>query len=772
MIKLVRSQGKRPIDTGFTDENYNNSFAGVREWLKSGTDATLSMVVPDGVIVLDVDVEPAKSQIQEMNLTQCYQITRNGRHYAFKTDKDYAASTKVITRLGVTVTYRVGRKNCIMIYDKEFKRRKVGWGAMIHTDRLPEFPELMMPLDTRDQRQIVEAVARQLSWAYKDSRVGGDALDMSFAALLLTEVFGMTETYFKSIYEIVFEDRYDEKRTTISYERAAAKIRMGERVQGVGTFVDILKTSQLDHIVALVNMLSHEKDRLETIDAAKSDKIDNVDHIARELSVQMREFPHVDRWYTIEFLREKCLKIRVDWELVAKGNGVKKLTREHYRIVFIDAIKRLIEDSGLGIIFDEAFYVYNGKYWKPIDATDFQCLLRDSVRASGAPILIVGDQDFLKKLYEQAKQEFNGNLKRETSQYTIINLNNTAIKISAGSIDLVKHDKSHGMTYCLPYDYNPEAQCPEFKEKYLDKSLPSKIFQQMIQEFIGYVFIPTYQLKLERVLVLYGGGHNGKSVMYDIIRAMLGTENISGCTIKDLMQEHYRAMLDHKLLNYASESPQGVDNDIFQSLASGEPITVRQKYGKPYEMTDYAKIAFNCNELPQKSSGKDAFYRRFMIIPFTVTITSKDRDASLATRIIRNEMSGVFNWALEGLVRVLKNKGFNNEKEMVKQLKQYQDESDTVMAWIKYVNPSQQVEQHTIYKEYSRYTLESGHKPVAFGKFKDRLVGAGYSLPTENGRHFIDFNNKPRSEEDIKGGEWYDLDAVVTVNDKIVDNDN
>ena len=771
MIKLVRSQQKRPIDTGFTDPDYQADRKGVREWLKGGNDNTLSMVVPDGLVILDVDTEPSKSQIESMRPSDCYQITPHGRHWVFKdTVTDRPATTKVLTRLGVQIdAYRVGGKNCIMIYDPKAPRHKVNWSKLIKatistiaSEGLPALPDVFEPLDTRDMRQVLEACCYQLNWAYRQSMVGGDMLDMACASF----IYDSDAENFHHYYQIIFAEKYDEKRTNISYERIRLKLEAGDKLQGVGTLVDALKVAGQDHIIKLVSIASHIKEQSEK---HKEAEFDNTAKIAQEMVVMMKQFPNESRWFTIDYLKSQLHKIKIDWEYIAHHNGLKKLTKEHYRMIFIETIKSMVEQAELGIIFDEVFYIYNGKYWKPLDATEFDCMLRDTIKISGAPSLMVGEGEFLKKLYQQARETMRGKLKREQADYTIINLNNTAIKITADRVDLIPHHKSYGLTYCLPYDYDPDARCDMFMDRYLRRSLPSETFQNVLQEFLGYVFIPTYQLKLEKVLVLYGGGHNGKSVLYDVMRAMLGRDNISSCTVKDLMQEHYRAVLDHKLLNYASESPQGVDNDIFQGLASGEPTMVRQKYGKQYEMTDYAKIAFNCNELPQKSSGKDAFYRRFLIIPFGVTIKAQDKDPGLANKIIREELSGVFNWVLEGLKRIMTNKKFSHEPEMIKQLKEYQEESDTVMSWIKYGVPTGIMTYEDAYRSYKNYTIDNGHKTVAINKFKDRIVGAGHHFAKDDiGKFYIDWRVKTTREEDVTAvKEWYDMQEVIDVDKHI-----
>ena len=89
-------------------------------------------------------------------------------------------------------------------------------------------------------------------------------------------------------------------------------------------------------------------------------------------------------------------------------------------------------------------------------------------------------------------------------------------------------------------------------------------------------------MKLEKCLVLYGSGKNGKSVFVDIVEALLGKENISHESLSDMCGENgdrSRANLSGKLLNTCSDvAPNAFSGDIFKRIASGEPISTRQLY--------------------------------------------------------------------------------------------------------------------------------------------------------------------------------------------------
>ena len=163
-------------------------------------------------------------------------------------------------------------------------------------------------------------------------------------------------------------------------------------------------------------------------------------------------------------------------------------------------------------------------------------------------------------------------------------------------------------------------------------------------------------------MLLYGTGANGKSVFYEIVRGLLGEQNTSEYSLQSLLMIMVilRAMIANKLVNYASEINGKLEASIFKQLVSGEPVEARLPYGKPFTLTQYAKLIFNCNELPKDVEQTEAYFRRFLIIPFEVTIPEAEQDKQLAQKIIATELSGVFNWVLQGLKRLLKQKRFTD----------------------------------------------------------------------------------------------------------------
>jgi putative DNA primase/helicase len=171
-------------------------------------------------------------------------------------------------------------------------------------------------------------------------------------------------------------------------------------------------------------------------------------------------------------------------------------------------------------------------------------------------------------------------------------------------------------------------------------------------------------------------------------------------------------------------------------MVSGEPISACLKYGQPFNMEQYAKFIFNVNELPKEVEHTNAYFRRFLIIPFDVTIPEPDQDKELSKKIIENELAGVFNWILAGLNRLLTQKNFSRCEAAKTQVEQYRLQSDTVQLFIDENGYKPHATENELIKElysgYRAYCLEDGFKPVGKTNFINRLKSQGINIEKKN----------------------------------------
>ena len=390
---------------------------------------------------------------------------------------------------------------------------------------------------------------------------------------------------------------------------------------------------------------------------------------------------------------------------------------------------------------DGSTYCFNGAFWMQLKDKELGPFLSSVALKSGVPGVDAAHYKFqdelLRQLYCAAPQI---NFLRP-DRVPLVNVKNGTLEASAPRPRLRVPKPADHLLYQLAFPYEPDTAAPQF-QAFLDRVLPEESAQAVLAEYIASVFIEPKTLKLEKALLLYGSGANGKSVFFEIIYALLGgAKNVSCYPLSSLTKPDStsRASLQTKLLNYGTEISGHLEQAIFKQMASREPVEARLLYEQAFIMERYAKLLFNCNELPSSVEMTDAFFRRFLIIPFSVTIPEAEQDKGLANRIIDSELSGVFNWVLAGMYRLLQNQDFTASDLAREQLNEFRLAADSVQSFVaemEYV-PSQTtfVSLGVLYSDYAAFCKACGVHPLGRNEFSTALVrqrfakerkGAGY----------------------------------------------
>jgi putative DNA primase/helicase len=323
-----------------------------------------------------------------------------------------------------------------------------------------------------------------------------------------------------------------------------------------------------------------------------------------------------------------------------------------------------------------------------------------------------------------------------------VNLKNGTLEFQHGQAPrLVGFDKRHGLTYRLGYDYNRDAKCPIIT-KILERCVPCAEDRMVLLEYLAYILAP--QLNYEKVLFVQGTGHNGKSVFVAITTALFGKNNVLTMMLENLTKRpDYRAQLSKGLVNICSETAPKLDPTVFKAMASREPIECRKLYGAPYKLegTEYASLLLATNTLPKEVEATNAFFRRFLIIPFGENISEEERDYRF-NRIDfwegqPEELSGIMNEVVAALMRLLANDGFTRSKSSEAALEEYRVNSDTVPSFMQderwEPSAERKVSLKELYSYYTDYCKESGRPAVGNKEFAGRLRLIGYTVERGTG---------------------------------------
>ena len=425
---------------------------------------------------------------------------------------------------------------------------------------------------------------------------------------------------------------------------------------------------------------------------------------------------------------------KIDFKALADMAESGTLKNNHLQIIVTEQILKLARENHWNLCKNgDTIFVFNAKFWECTEEDDFITFLGEAAERMGVDPFKAKFYAFRDQLNKQFHTLAAMPFREFKSETVLINLQNGTFEVTINGGRMKDFDQADFLTYQLPFSYDPDAQAEIFNS-FLMKVLPDEEKQKLLAEYLAYLFIKHAALKLEKTLLLFGNGANGKSVFFDIVNALLGPKNVTNFGLHQLTTEsgYHRAMIANKLVNYSSEISNKLEADMFKKLSSGEPVEARSPYGKPYTITQYAKLIFNCNELPKDVENTRAFFRRFLIIHFDVTIPEEEQDKELAKKIIKNELSGVFNWVLQGLERLLTNKSFTYSHSVSQLIRQYEHESDSVKMFLE--EDGYEVDNHVqkpfkiLYDEYTDFCTAS--KFIALNKknFKNRLLNYGLGI--------------------------------------------
>jgi putative DNA primase/helicase len=177
----------------------------------------------------------------------------------------------------------------------------------------------------------------------------------------------------------------------------------------------------------------------------------------------------------------------------------------------------------------------------------------------------------------------------------------------------------------------------------------------VVQEMFGYCLLGTN--KAHVAFFLLGNGRNGKSVMLDVLREMIGVDYVSSVNIETLTTNQFAAAdLIGKRINICNEDESKyIRADRFKALVAGDPLYVRRLYQQGFSMKLIMTFIFATNDPPTFADLNDGLTERLLIIPFHRRFLDTDQDKDLLPKLLK-EMPHIVGWAIEGAKRLIANK--------------------------------------------------------------------------------------------------------------------
>ena len=335
-----------------------------------------------------------------------------------------------------------------------------------------------------------------------------------------------------------------------------------------------------------------------------------------------------------------------------------------------------------------------------------------------------------------------------------------------GTLELKPFDPNVIFTYKFNVRYDPSAKCGVWL-RFLDQILP-RDDQPLLQEYMGYCILPA--MPKHKMMWFYGRGRNGKGRVIATIEAIIGTENCSYLELGEFDGEHRFALpqLYGKLINVSSEpfTQNALQTPLLKKITGEDTLDAEVK-GKQKRLTfrNIAKPFVLGNDFPRVADTSVAFEDRMLILKFPNEFRGKNQIDSIERTWLDNpvEVSGIFNWMLEGLKRLSQNRDFTLSKSTQEIMLEFKRLSDPVSAWLEdncVFEFEGFVSRKAAFEDYKNYVdQELGRMPDTERKFfqhlRDMPKIKDFKGKTERGFRGIRLKNKP--EENVEQSKLSDV---------------
>jgi P4 family phage/plasmid primase-like protien len=208
----------------------------------------------------------------------------------------------------------------------------------------------------------------------------------------------------------------------------------------------------------------------------------------------------------------------------------------------------------------------------------------------------------------------------------------------------------------MDINYDAGARCPLYDaavRKVFSSAQDPKAMVRSWNELTGYVIQPRRDVPL--ILVLSGGGDNGKTVLTTTIIRLLGTELVCAQPVESFEANRFAmGNLFGKLLLVDDDVRAGIrlPDGFLKKISESKIVTGEEKFRQPFTFVARTVPLLLCNNVPSIADLSHGLLRRLQVVPFAKTFLQSEKDPTLFERIWATELPGVLNRAIAGLGRL------------------------------------------------------------------------------------------------------------------------
>lgn len=179
-----------------------------------------------------------------------------------------------------------------------------------------------------------------------------------------------------------------------------------------------------------------------------------------------------------------------------------------------------------------------------------------------------------------------------------------------------------------------------------------------------------------------GEGNDGKGTVQQLITNLVGMKNVASLKLNQFSERFALSMIEGKTVIIGDDVQAGIyvdESSNFNSVVTGEPVLVEEKNKQPYTTVFKKTVIQSTNELPKFKNKTNGTYRRFTIIPFKKSFSSKEDNWSIKDDYIYREE--VLEYVLKKALEISFDRFIEPEASKLA-LEDFKESNDTVKLFV------------------------------------------------------------------------------------------
>lgn len=336
-------------------------------------------------------------------------------------------------------------------------------------------------------------------------------------------------------------------------------------------------------------------------------------------------------------------------------------------------------------------------------------------------------------------------------QRDLLDANGYELNTPTGIVDLrtgkvMPHDQEcwHTKITGCEMSTEPWVSAPRWQQFLKDTFGGDDSLIRYMRQLFGYAAIGevTHQI----MPFMFGVGANGKSVMLEVVRRVLG-DYATVTPGKFLVvggKEHEADMaklVGARLVTCSEVNEDSkFDEQRVKDLTGGEKLNGRYLYGQAFDFKPSHTLFLAGNHQPAVTAGGVSMWRRLRLIPFDHVVPEDKRNENLANELFDEEGPAILAWIVGGAKHVVE-QGFDEPASVKAATSEYAEDEDIINLFIEerlvVGAGAVQTNSSLIYDDYVTWASGTPKSRQVFGRELSARLGPAHKPKRTESARFV-----------------------------------